>query len=151
MAKLVRRDVVGVAKEEIRRHLFWGPVFALAGTVFLDRANRGKAIEALRPAVEALRKGVSIAIAREGTRSLTARLGRFKKGAFHIAMQAGVPIVPIVLRNVHDALPKGGWFIRPTHIEVVVHPPIETAGWNRDELDAHVAEIEALFQATLRA
>lgn len=150
VARLVRRDVVGVAKEEIRRHPLWGPVFALAGTVFIDRGDREKAIEALGPAVEALRKGVSIAIAPEGTRSATARLGRFKKGAFHIAMQAGVPIVPIVLRNVHDALPKGAWFVRPSQIEVVVHPPIATTGWTRETLDTRIAEIHALYQATLR-
>ncbi len=149
VAKLVRRDVVGIAKEEIRRHPLWGPVFALAGTVFVDRSNREKAIEALAPAVEALHKGVSIAIAPEGTRSATARLGRFKKGAFHLAMQAGVPIVPIVLRNVHDAMPKGAWVVRPTQIEVVVHPPISTEGWKREDLSARIAEIQALYQATL--
>ncbi len=150
VAKLVRRDVVGIAKDELRRHPFWGPVFALAGTVFIDRGNRAKAIEALAPAVEALHKGVSIAIAPEGTRSTTARLGPFKKGAFHIAMQAGVPIVPIVLRNAHDALPKGAWFVRPSEIEVVVHPPISTSDWTRDDLDRRIEEIHALYQATLR-
>lgn len=149
VAKLVRRDTVAVAKEELRHHPLLGPAFALAGTVFIDRDDRAKAIRALEPAVEALCKGTSIAIAPEGTRSPSGRLGRFKKGAFHIARQAGVPIVPIVLRNAHDALPRGAWFVRPTTIEVVVHPPIATEGWRKQDLDARVAEVQALYQATL--
>ena len=80
----------------------------LAGIVFVDRADSKKAIEALEPALEALREGRSIAIAPEGTRQTTPRSGAFKKGAFHMAMQAGVPIVPIVFRNALDALPKDG-------------------------------------------
>jgi putative phosphoserine phosphatase/1-acylglycerol-3-phosphate O-acyltransferase len=108
-----------------------------------------KAIEALRPAVEALRSGLSIAIAPEGTRMPTPRLGRFKKGAFHIAMAAGVPLVPIVIRNALDALPKHGVIVRPTTIEVVVHPPIATTGWTYPDLAAHVAAVERLYAETL--
>lgn len=88
-------------------------------------------------------------IAPEGTRSLTPRLGAFKKGAFHVAMAAGVPIVPIVLVNALDALPKHGLVIRPATIEVVVHPPIATAGWTAAGLEQHVADVRALFVETL--
>jgi len=149
VAKLVRRDVVGIAKKELRDHPLLGPVFALAGTVFIDRADRGKAIRALDPAIEALRKGLSIAIAPEGRRSPGPQPGQFKKGAFHLAMSAGVPIVPIVLRNAHDLMPKHAWFIRPGTVEVVVHPPIAVETWESEQLDAHIAEIEALYRATL--
>ena len=149
VAKLVRRDVVGVAKQELRDHPLWGPVFALAGTVFIDRADRAKAVRALEPAIETLRKGLSIAIAPEGTRSPSRRLGRFKKGAFHLAMGAGAPIVPIVLRNAHDLMPKHSWFIRPGVVEVVVHPPIDTGSWKVKQLDTRIAELEALYRATL--
>jgi putative phosphoserine phosphatase/1-acylglycerol-3-phosphate O-acyltransferase len=133
----------------MRRHPLFGPFMALAGTDFIDRSDRMKAIEALRPAVEALRSGLSIAIAPEGTRMPTPRLGRFKKGAFHIAMAAGVPLVPIVIRNALDALPKHGVIVRPTTIEVVVHPPIATTGWTYPDLAAHVAAVERLYAETL--
>ncbi len=114
--KLLRRDVTGIAKKELRSNPIFGPLFSAGGVVFVDRADTKKAIEAMKPAVEALRQGQSLAIAPEGTRSPTPRLGGFKKGAFHIAMQAGVPIVPIVFRNALDALPKHAFVVRQATI-----------------------------------
>ena len=144
--KLLRRDVIGVAKKEIRSNPIFGPLFSLGGVVFVDRMNRARAIEALEPAVDALRRGLSLAIAPEGTRSPTPRLGAFKKGAFHIAMQAGVPIVPIVLRNALDALTKGAVVVRPAAVEAVILPPVPTEGWTVENLDD---EIEAIRKDVL--
>jgi putative phosphoserine phosphatase/1-acylglycerol-3-phosphate O-acyltransferase len=149
ICKLLRRDVTGIAKQELRRNPIFGPAFTLAGAVFIDRFNRERAIQALQPAVDALRRGTSIAIAPEGTRSPTPRVGPFKKGAFHLAMAARVPIVPIVIRNALDALPKHGIVIRPATIEVVVHPPIPTAGWSARSLDRHIERIHRLYVNTL--
>ena len=109
IAKLLRRDFTAIAKQEIANNPLVGPVFRVADTVFVDRRNQEKAIEALKPVVNTLRGGLSVAIAPEGTRSSGDRLGVFKKGPFHIAMQAGVPIVPIVIHNATDVLPKGGF------------------------------------------
>lgn len=145
MAKLLRRDMTGVGKKELQRNPIFGPIFSAAGAVFIDRADRAKAIEGLRPAVQALREGRSLMIAPEGTRSATPRLGRFKKGAFHIAMQAGVPIVPVVFRNVLDALPKHAVVVRPATVEAVVLPPVDTRGWKRESLDAEIRAIRASF------
>lgn len=149
LCKLLRRDMIGIAKQEMRLNPIFGPAFALTGTVFIDRFNRDKAIEALQPAVEALQRGLSIAIAPEGTRSSTPRLGRFKKGAFHLAMAAQVPIVPIVFRNTLDALPKHAVVVRPATVEVVVHPPIPTTAWKLEGLDREIAAIHRLFVETL--
>jgi putative phosphoserine phosphatase/1-acylglycerol-3-phosphate O-acyltransferase len=149
LCKLLRRDFVAISKQEVRQNPIFGPLFALAGTVFIDRFDRHRAIEALRPAIEALRSGLSIAIAPEGTRMPSPRLGRFKKGAFHLAMAAGVPIVPIVFRNALDALPKHGVIVRRAQVEVVVHPPIATTGWRPEDLDQHVADVERLYADTL--
>ncbi len=149
ICKLLRRDFVAVAKQEARRNPIFGPAFALAGTVFIDRFDRQKAIHALRPAIEALKAGTSLVIAPEGTRSATPRLGPFKKGAFHMAMGAGVPVVPIVFKNALDALPKHGLVIRPATVEVVVHPPVPTDEWRVEALDRHIAAVRALFLETL--
>ena len=64
-------------------------------------------------------------------------------------MAAGVPIVPIVFKNALDAMPRGGFVIRPATIEVVVLPPISTDGWTREDIDDRIAEIHALYEATL--
>jgi putative phosphoserine phosphatase/1-acylglycerol-3-phosphate O-acyltransferase len=149
MAQLTRRDVVGVAKKELERTPIVGALLKASGTVFVDRGNRSKAIEAIRPAVEAMREGLSVVIAPEGTRSTTKKLGKFKKGAFRMAMDAGVPIVLVVLKNALDALPKNGMVIRAATVDVVVHPPISTEGWTSENLGEHIAEIHRLYEETL--
>jgi putative phosphoserine phosphatase / 1-acylglycerol-3-phosphate O-acyltransferase len=145
VAKLLRRDFTGIAKQEIRRNPIFGPAFAFAGAVFIDRADSARAIDALKPALKALAEGRSIAIAPEGTRSRTPQLGRFKKGAFHIAMQARVPIVPIVFENALDVLPRGAVVLRPANVRAVVLPPVDTSGWTRESLDAEIEKIRKLY------
>lgn len=145
MMKLVRRDVTGIGKKEIQKNPIFGPIFTAAGAVFIDRSDTGRAIEALKPAVVALKEGRSLVIAPEGTRSLTPRLGQFKKGAFHLAMQAGVPIVPVVFRNALDAFPKDATFIRPATVEAEVLPPIDTSDWTVEDLDARIREVRRKF------
>lgn len=149
MAKLIRRDVTSVGKKELARNPIFGPLGRAMGAVFVDRANTGKAIEALKPAVEALRQGRSLMIAPEGTRSLTPRLGHFKKGAFHMAMQAGVPIVPVVFRNALDAFPKDATIVRPATIEAIVLPPVDTGDWRPETIDDHVREVRDLYLEVL--
>jgi putative phosphoserine phosphatase/1-acylglycerol-3-phosphate O-acyltransferase len=150
LCKLLRRDFIGVAKKEVKRNPIFGPIFALAGSVFVDRAHHDRAVRALEPAIDALRRGLSIAIAPEGTRSPTPRIGRFKKGAFHLAMAAKVPIVPIVFKNALDALPKHAIFVRSATVEAVVHKPIATDDWAAENLDEKIAAVQRLYQRTLK-
>ncbi|MEZ4903849.1 MAG: HAD-IB family hydrolase [Spirosomataceae bacterium] len=144
-AKLVRKDARGVAKKELQQTPILGQLMAASGTIFLDRQDRGKSIEALAPAVEALKNGTSIIIFPEGTRSEDYTLGKFKKGAFHLAMQAGVPLVPIVLKNAYEAMPKGSTVFKPTMVEVIVLPPIPTSDWTLENMDARITEIRNAF------
>lgn len=149
MSNLLRRDFTAIAKKEIAGNPLVGPVFRVADAVFVDRGNHDKAMEAVRPVVESLREGLSLAIAPEGTRSAGNRLGKFKKGPFHIAMQAGVPVVPIVIHNATDVLPKGAFFLRPAKVYVDVLKPISTAKWTPENLDQHIEEVRALFLQAL--
>ncbi len=145
VGKLLRRDFVAVAKQELRRVPVMGRFAEIAGTVFVDRANHGQAVAALQPAVDAIQGGTSLVIAPEGTRSPTPRLGPFKKGAFRVALQAGVPIVPIVFRNTLDAMPKHALVVRPATIEAVVLPPVQTSDWSLDTLNAEIARVRRMF------
>ena len=111
---------------------------------------RDDAVAAMRPLVEeALLRGKSLAVAPEGTRSGTGRLGPFKKGAFRLAMAGGVPVVPIVFRNANDVWPLGTQFMRPGTVDVVVHPPIPTDDWTDDDLDQRIADVRRLYLDTL--
>ena len=142
--KLIRNDITGVAKKELERTPV-GPIFTALGAIYVDRANKEKAISALQPAVDALKNGISVVIAPEGTRSGSRALGPFKKGAFHMAMQAGVPIIPVVIKNAYMATQKGSSVLKPTHIEVVVLDPVDTSIWKRKDLDKHIEEVRNLY------
>ncbi len=149
VCKLLRRDFAGIGKKEIRDYPLLGQAFALAGTIFIDRTSTSQAIEALQPAIDALREGTSIAIAPEGTTSTTPQLGPVQKGAFHLAMAARVPIVPIVFHNALDALPKHAMVVRSATIDVTVLPPIPTTHWTMEDLDAHIEDVHERFEREL--
>lgn len=151
LCKLLRRDFIGIGKEEIRSYPILGPALAAVGTVFIDRYNHTKAVAGLTPAVEALEEGLSVAIAPEGTRSPSPRLGKFKKGAFRLAIEAGVPIVPIVFVNALDALPKHGLVIRATTVDAIVLEPIDVSSWRVEQLDARIEEVRRLYVDTLES
>ncbi|MGZ4665751.1 MAG: HAD-IB family hydrolase [Frankiaceae bacterium] len=149
LAKLLRGGFTGVAKKELAGSPGFGLMFRLADVAFVDRGNAAQAHKALESAVQKLRDGISLVIAPEGTRSATPALGPFKKGAFHVAMQAGVPMVPIVIRNAGELMWRGASTIRSGTVQVVVLPPMPTLGWTVDELDEHLEEVRQQFLATL--
>ena len=150
LMKLLRGGFTGVAKKEAASVPGFGQFFQLAGVAFIDRSDPAQARQALEPAVRKLRdEGVSLILAPEGTRSATPRLGPFKKGAFHIAMQAGVPMVPIVMRNVGEVMWRGAQTIHPGTVDVAVLPPVDTSQWRRRTLGTHVEEVRGMFLQTL--
>lgn len=143
---LLRRDLAGVGKKEIGDIPILGKIFQIAGTVLIDRENSSSAVEAMRPLVDVIQKeGRSVCIAPEGTRSTSTNLGRFKKGAFHLAMQAQVPIVPIVIHNAIDVAPKSEFVMRPATVKVTVLPAVDTFGWKSETINDHVHEVRDLF------
>lgn len=150
MASLIRRDVVGVGKKEIEKMPLIGQVMGMAGTVFIDRSDRTKAIESMQPLITAMKdEGKSMVIAPEGTRTPTRKLAPFKKGGFHMAMQVGVPIVPVVIHNASDIAPKGDFLFRPGKVRVDILPAVETTNWRIEDLDQHVTDVRNMFLRAL--
>jgi len=149
MMKLLRENVTAVAKKEVSRQPVFGQLAWLMNMAFVDRGNTAQAKKAMEPVVDRIHEGYSLAISPEGTRSATPRMGPFRKGAFHMAMQAGVPIVPVVIRNAGLHLWRGSTVMRPGTIDVAVLPPVSVADWTTEDLGARVAEVQAMFQATL--
>ena len=146
MASLVRRDVVAVGKKEIQRMPLIGQAMGIAGVVFIDRSDREKAIESMKPLVSAMQEqNKSLVIAPEGTRTPSRKLAQFKKGGFHIALQVGVPIVPVVIHNAGDIAPKGDFLFKPGKVRVDVLPPVDTSDWSLDRMDAQVNQVRNLF------
>ncbi len=150
VARLLRRDITGVGKREIRDMPIIGLIMEAAGVVLIDRKNTASAIEAMTPLVDAMRvEGKSVCLSPEGTRALTTKLAPFKKGAFHLAMQAGVPIVPIVIHNSSDVQPKGDLLYHPGTVQVEVLPPVDTSNWSEETIDKHVADVRNSFLEVL--
>ncbi len=116
-----------MCKQEMASNPLVGPLLKQVDTIFVDRAEQDQG-EVLKRSLAVLASGRSLVIAPEGTRSTLGGIQPFKHGAFLLARKAGVPIVPIVLHNVKDALPKGAMLLRPATIRVTVLAPVEAAG-----------------------
>jgi putative phosphoserine phosphatase/1-acylglycerol-3-phosphate O-acyltransferase len=151
VASLLRRDIAGIGKQEIKsENPLIGRVLEMGGVVLIDRANASSAIEAMSPLIDVMKKeGKSVVIAPEGTRTVSPKMAPFKKGAFHLAMQASVPMVPVVIRNAGDVAPKGDFVFRPATVDVEVLPPVDTSKWRRETIDEHVREVRNMFARAL--
>ncbi len=149
LARVLEHGFTFVAKAEVRDMPVIGAMFDLADVAFVDRADREKALSALQPAVEKLRSGTSIAIAPEGTRSLSPKIGTFKKGGFHLARDARVPIVPMVVRNAGEIMWRNAVLAQPGTIDVAVHEPLPTAGWAKEDIDGWLVATRQLYIDTL--
>lgn len=147
LAVLLERDFTAVAKKEARFDPRAMVGSLLIDPVYVDRGDSEQAREALDGVVERLRSGTSLMIFPEGTRSATPVLGPFRKGAFHLAVQSGLPVVPVVLRNTGELMWRRSMVVSPGTVEVAVLPPITDL--DADRLSEQVPAIRQLFVDTL--
>jgi 1-acyl-sn-glycerol-3-phosphate acyltransferase len=127
-----RRTSVLVKKELFRIPILgWG--MRLAKLVPVDRRNREAAVAGMRLAADVLRSGLNMTVWPEGTRSLDGRLLPFKKGPFYLAMESGVPIVPITVVGTHEIWRKGEFAVHPGTATVVFHEPLEPMAYSSQE------------------
>ncbi|TVP59043.1 MAG: 1-acyl-sn-glycerol-3-phosphate acyltransferase [Gemmatimonadales bacterium] len=114
-----------VGKEELARIPIFGPAWTGCGHISIDRDDRSNAIDALKRAGQQVRQDrLAVILFPEGTRSSDGRLQSFKKGAFVLAIQTGVPILPLGITGSRAVMPKGSWRIRPGEILIRVGTPI---------------------------
>jgi len=146
---VLRGGFTAVAKREASQIPVIGSLLRLADFAFIDRSDSKQSRDALADARQRLAEGTSIVIAPEGTRSISPQPGEFKKGAFHLAWQAGVPVVPIVIRNAGELMWRNAKTARPGKVEVLVHPPISTDGWTKQDLDETHAAVQLFYRQTL--
>ncbi len=150
LMNLLQKDITAVAKQEVADVPGFGQFFRMADVAFIDRSNSSQTREAIQPAIDKMTTdGLSLIMAPEGTRWRTPGMGQFKKGAFHIAMQAGVPVVPIVMAGNGELLPPGTPMVRAGTVKVEVLPPVEVTGWDPANLSEHVEEVRRQMLHTL--
>ena len=139
-----------VAKKELLSAPILGYGMGFVNVIAIDRSNRDRAVESLKVATERLRAGISFGVCPEGTRAKPGEMLSFKKGAFHMAAQAGVPIAPIALKNTDKLMGKGTGEAWPGTIEMVFLSPVETSWVNTDkDLDALVQQVQGMIMQEL--
>jgi len=135
---------VFIAKQELR----WVPVLGwamwLAGFILINRRNQKEAYASLADAALQIRAGQSVAIFAEGTRSQNGEVLPFKRGGFALALDAGVPLVPLAIRGGHEILPKGAWRTRGGPYVLTVGEPLDPASFEDPE------SLRAAAEARLR-
>lgn len=128
-----------------------GWMMRMAGDIPLRRGERESAIEALRQCADRLDKKVSVMIFPEGTRSKDGSLGAFKDGAFSTAVEAGVPILPLVVHGTRSALRKHDWRLGRSEAVVKVLDPVPTDGLGPDDVAALREQVRTLIATELDA
>ncbi len=146
---LVRDNFTGVGKKELANDPLVGTLGRVMDAAFIDRDDPEKAVEGLHKVEELARKGISILIAPEGTRLDTTEVGPFKKGAFRIAMAAGVPVVPIVIRNAEVIAARDSSTFNPGTVDVAVYPPIPVNDWTVENLPERIEQVRQIYLDTL--
>lgn len=138
-----------ILKKELRKIPLLGYVMKLGGFIYVDRQVRDSRRRAIDAGVETLRRGISLLIFPEGTRSRDGRLLPFRPGPFAMAIEAGAPIVPITVHGTRELMPKGAKAIRPGVIAVVFHPPVETKGLSPGARNELMERVREQMKATL--
>ncbi len=139
-----------VGKKELLKAPILGYGMGFVNVIAIDRSNRERAVETIRIATERLRSGISFGVCAEGTRAYPGEMAPFKKGAFHMAVKAGAPIVPMAIKNSDQLMGRGTGEAWPGMIEVVFFQPVETSWVKTDEdLQMLVDQVQGIIMKEL--
>lgn len=135
LISLIPRRTSVMVKKELFSYPVLGRAMRMGSLVPVDRGNREAGIEAVSAAKKVIEQGISMMIYIEGKRSFDGKLLPFKKGPFYLAMECGVPVVPVTMVGTHEAMPKGQFAIKPGLVKAIFHPAIEPKDFgSRDAL-----------------
>ena len=135
-----------LAKAELFKIPILGRGMKGCGYISIDRSDRKSAFDSLKKAAETIRNGVSVMIFPEGTRSKDGHIQEFKKGGFVLALDAAVPIVPVVVHGTANILPKGTMRVHPQPVLIEIHQPIDTSAYTRKTKDDLIFRVRMIMQ-----
>jgi len=118
-----------IAKKELFKIPIFGKAMRNAGYIEIDRQNHEKALKSLDEAAQKIREGKSVVTFPEGTRSRDGKIRPFKQGMFHLAIRAGVPIVPISIIGTREIMPKRTLKVKPGRVTMVIDRPVDVSGY----------------------
>jgi 1-acyl-sn-glycerol-3-phosphate acyltransferase len=133
-----------------KKELNWVPIFGwglkYGSYVAIDRRRGSDAMKSLGEAADKIRTGASALLYAEGTRTLDGKLQPFKRGAFNLAVRAGVPVVPLTINGSYRLLPKRSIAVQPGEVELILEAPIEIKGSGKEEEMRLMAEVHAAIE-----
>lgn len=138
-----------VAKQSLFKVPILGWALRVSDFIPIDRGNRARAIRSLKSAAEKIRSGRPVVVFAEGTRSAGDTLAPFKKGPFHLALEAGVPIVPIAISGSGKVMPAHGLNVRPGAVRVRFCDPIDVAPYQPKNVKGLLDAVHAVIAAEL--
>jgi 1-acyl-sn-glycerol-3-phosphate acyltransferase len=138
-----------IAKKQLARIPLFGWVMWAGRFIFIDRQSATAARRSIQDAGNRIRGGCSVLIFPEGTRTRDGQLGDFKKGGFHLAMEAGVPILPIALQGTRALMPRGSLRVKSGPIKAIIGAPIPTKGLKAEDRAALIEQVRSSIAAML--
>lgn len=130
-----------IAKKELESVPMFGRTMRESGMIFVDRSNPEKAIASLKAGGALIRSGVNIFAFPEGTRTKSGMIRPFKKGVFMLALEAGVPIVPMGIHGAREVLPHGSFDPDPGLIKVRIGKPINVSSYDKENKDELIKRV----------
>jgi 1-acyl-sn-glycerol-3-phosphate acyltransferase len=140
-------DFKWVMKQELRKVPALGIACERLGHIYVDRSNREAALASINAAKQRIVDGTSVLFFPEGTRSRDNRMRPFKKGAFRMALDLQLPILPITIQGTRDILPSDTLDLYPGRATMIIHPPIPIDDYSHDALDELMARTRAVIEA----
>jgi 1-acyl-sn-glycerol-3-phosphate acyltransferase len=142
-------DLKWIMKKELKKIPGIGFGSKKVGHIFLDRTNSRAALESLNEAKRKLVNGTSVVIFPEGTRSKSGELGTFKRGAFKLALDLDLPILPVTLIGTQNILPTDSMNILPGKVGMVIHPPMNINGYSEENMNDLIYEVRKKIASAL--
>lgn len=138
-----------LAKMELFKVPLFGLTMRRSGYIPIDRSNRRKSLESIKVAAQRISNGTSVVIFPEGTRTSDGKLQPFKKGGFHLALQAGVPVIPVTIEGSYDMMPKHRTRIDKGEIHVTFHPELSDTALGEKSIDEFMELVRKPLADTL--
>ncbi len=143
-------DFKWVMKQELRSVPALGVACAKIGHIFIDRSNTEAALRSLDEAKSKIVNGTSVIFFPEGTRSRDRELGRFKKGAFLMALDLGIPILPVTISGTREILPTQSTALFPGKATMTIHPPVDISGYDKASIRTQMEKTREIIASVPR-
>lgn len=145
----LNQNIKWMQKQNLRKIPFVGFASEKAGHVFLDNSTPKARAVSLEKAKAEIVDGISMVIFPEGSRTRDGKMGRFKRGAYHVAHDMNLPVVPLTINGAYDVMNRSGLRLRPGKMELVIHQPVPTKSLTEEEISGLIDETRETIYADL--